>query len=131
MLLGFALNKLISESNSMKSNTGLYSQTSSHVHFVNYNTVNGLILSTKIENNLAVQSFIDSLDKIASIETAYIGVTVGLFLTAMIVKNILLRIVLKKKSEILEVFFEIPRKACTSIQKECERFIQRLSSENQ
>ena len=59
------------------------------------------------------------------------SVTAGVFFVAMAVKNVLLRIVLKKKSEILEVFFEIPRKACTSIQKECERFIQRLSSEDQ
>ena len=48
MLLGFALNKLISETNSMKSINAIYNQSNSHVQFVNYNTINGLILSTKV-----------------------------------------------------------------------------------
>jgi hypothetical protein len=61
----------------------------------------------------------------------FLCVTIGLGILGIVIKNILLRIVMKKKEEILEVFFEIPRKSCTSIQKECERFIQRLSSENQ
>lgn len=61
LLLGFALNKLISEANSMKSKVGVYDQSSSHVHFVNYNTINGLILSTKVENTLAVSSYNQSL----------------------------------------------------------------------
>lgn len=131
MLLGFALNKLISEANSAKSAATIYNQSSSHVFFVNYNTINGLILSAKTENTLAMNAYKQALDSIASIEIVYIGITIGIFVSAIIAKNVLLRIVLKKKSEILEVFFEIPRKACTSIQKECERFIQKLSSENQ
>ena len=46
MLLGFALNKLMSEANSMKAVTGrVYDQNDSHVFFVNYNTVNGLLSS--------------------------------------------------------------------------------------
>jgi hypothetical protein len=32
----------------MKSTTTIYDQGGSHVHFVNYNTINGLIASTKI-----------------------------------------------------------------------------------
>lgn len=54
MLLGFALNKLISEANSMKNTKTVYNQSNSHVHFVNYNTVNGLILSAQNENKLAL-----------------------------------------------------------------------------
>lgn len=45
----------------------------------------------------------------------------------MVVKNCLLKCVLNRKTEILEVFFEIPRRSCTNIQKECEKFIMRLS----
>jgi hypothetical protein len=57
MLLGFALNKLISEANSAKSAATIYNQSSSHVFFVNYNTINGLILSAKTENTLAMNAF--------------------------------------------------------------------------
>lgn len=45
-MLSFALNKLISEANSMKTNPNIYDQTNSHVQFVNYNTINGLIIAS-------------------------------------------------------------------------------------
>lgn len=67
MLLGFALNKLISEANSAKSAATIYNQSSSHVFFVNYNTINGLILSAKTENTLAMNAYKEALDSIASI----------------------------------------------------------------
>lgn len=54
MILGFALNKLISEANSIKSFSSIYDQLDSHVFFVNYNTVNGLFISTTEENKLAI-----------------------------------------------------------------------------
>lgn len=55
-------------------------------------------------------------------------VVMGSVLSAlMVVKNCLLKCVLNRKTEILEVFFEIPRRSCTNIQKECEKFIMRLS----
>jgi hypothetical protein len=47
ILLGFALNKLMSEANSIKSQTNILDQNDSHVYFVHYNTLNGLITSTK------------------------------------------------------------------------------------
>lgn len=48
----------------MKSSTTIYNQASSHVHFVNYNTINGLILSTKVENALAISNYKQSLERI-------------------------------------------------------------------
>lgn len=48
-----------------------------------------------------------------------------------IVTNVLLFNITKKKTEILEVFFEIPRKTCKGYMKECEVFIQKLASDNQ
>ncbi len=45
MILSFALNKLISEANSIKSAKNIYNQSDSHVYFVNYNSINGLITS--------------------------------------------------------------------------------------
>jgi hypothetical protein len=47
ILLGFALNKLMSEANSIKSQTSILDQNDSYVYFVHYNTLNGLITSTK------------------------------------------------------------------------------------
>ena len=40
--LGFGLNKLVSEANSLKSTTSLFNSNSNNVFFLKYNTVNGL-----------------------------------------------------------------------------------------
>ena len=60
----------------------------------------------------------------------YLAASASVFVVILIVKNVILQSVLDKKAEIIEVFFEIPRKACSDIQKECERFVQHLSSES-
>lgn len=98
MMLSFALNKLISEANSMKTNPNIYDQTNSHVQFVNYNTINGLIIASNYQTVLALNNYTDSVENITTIQIAYMSVAISLFVVAMIVKNILLRIVLKKKS---------------------------------
>ena len=73
----------------------------SHVYFVNYNTVNGLIITTKLENTIAFNAFNDSINNLSTIQIIYLSLAFGLFFIAMFVKNFLLSIVVKKKSEIL------------------------------
>ena len=60
----------------------------------------------------------------------YLAISTSVFFFILVFKNLILRAVLKKKAEILNVFFEIPRYACSSIQKECERFVQRLTMDD-
>jgi hypothetical protein len=66
-------------------------------------------------------------DSVLGTYSIYLGVSGAAFAVMLLVKNLVLRAVLRKKAEILNVFFEIPRFACSAIQKECERFIQRLT----
>jgi hypothetical protein len=101
IMLGFALNKLMSEANSLRSFGGLLPVNNSHVFFVNFNTVNGLITTTHIEDVLAFNAFNDSINNLSTIQIIYLGIAFGLFFVAMLAKNFLLRIVVKKKSEIL------------------------------
>jgi hypothetical protein len=49
----------------------------------------------------------------------------------IISNNLLLSKVLQKKTEVLEIFFEIPRKTCRNLQKDCEKFIQRFANSQQ
>lgn len=49
----------------------------------------------------------------------------------LIVNNFLLQKAQDKKASVLEVFFEIPRKTCKNLQKDCERFIQKFASSNE
>lgn len=97
-MLGFALNKLMSEANSLRNFTTLLPQNNSHVFFVNYNTVNGLIATTNLENTLAFNAFNDSIKSLSAIQIIYLSIAFGLFFIAMFAKNFLLRIVVKKKS---------------------------------
>ncbi len=54
---------------------------------------------------LAFNTYNQSIVDLSGICLIFMGVALGVFLIGIVVKNFLLRIVLKKKSEILEVFF--------------------------
>ena len=41
----------------------------------------------------------------------------SILIILLFIKNFMVRTVLEKKAKILEVFFEIPRKSCSLIQK--------------
>ena len=131
--MGFALSKLVSESNSLEKDpqTGLLPppSQSSHSFFINYNLVNGIQSSFQEEKKFYWEKLNQSLEKIADVYLIFLLVVGPIFLVLAIIKNCLLKFVLNKKTEILEVFFEIPRKSCASIQKECEKFIIKLSLE--
>ena len=101
IMLGFALNKLMSEANSLRGFGGLLPANNSHVFFVNFNTVNGLITTTHLEDVIAINAFNDSISNLSAIQDIYLAIAFGLFFVAMLAKNFLLRIVVKKKSEIL------------------------------
>lgn len=58
-------------------------------------------------------------DSVITTYIIYLAISTSVFLLILIFKNLILLAVLKKKAEILNVFFEIPRYACSSIQKEC------------
>jgi hypothetical protein len=56
-------------------------------------------------------------EDVINIYSIYLGASAAAYFVILIIKNIMLRAVLKKKAEILNIFFEIPRVACNSIQK--------------
>lgn len=70
-------------------------------------------------------------DSVLHTYSLYLGLSAAAYVVILLIKNLVLRAVLRKKAEILNVFFEIPRIACNGIQKECERFIQRLTMDEE
>ena len=120
MLLGFAVNKLVSEADLLANANA----DSSSLFFVQFNSVNGLALGC--EQGLGVAwAAVSSYFAAGAIFLALCGSLVG---GSLLVQNLVLRKVLKKKADILNIFFEIPRSSCSFLQKECERFIQKLSN---
>lgn len=126
MILAFAINKLISEAQLVAA-AATITPDDPDLFFVQFNSVNGLLTGCEqalLEGRKTLLSLNDSVLKTYSI---YLAVSAAAYVVMLLIKNLILRAVLRKKAEILNVFFEIPRYACSAIQKECERFIQRLT----
>lgn len=130
ILLSFALNKWVSEAGAVSTSTSVTLPSDSHVFYLGYNTVNAINLGCSWAVEALQQSFVSLISGTLTFNIVYLGVVGSVFLVLLLGKNVILNLVLKKKAEILNIFFVIPRAACNSIQKECERFIQKLSVED-
>lgn len=87
--------------------------------FLQYNTVNGLLIGCEEALSQLGRDLNGSVGKGTTECVIYLIICCCVFAVILIAKNIVLRQVLLKKAEILNIFFEIPRYSCSSIQKEC------------
>ena len=92
MLLSFAINKLISEAQAITS--GLASPT----FFIQYNSVNGLDISCEQAEYLIIKNARENVSKAISQPLMYFLICLSVFILILIVKNVILRNVLQKKS---------------------------------
>jgi len=99
--------------------------------FVNYNSINDMIVTAEQQSQLDSEAINDSIDEHRQTTVLFLCSNVPLLLVFIGINNILLSRVLQKKTEVLEIFFQIPRKTCRNLQKDCEKFIQRFANSQQ
>lgn len=128
MMMGFALSKLISECNSISNTLEKLLVANDSVAFVNYNSLNELIGSAYQQSQLNVDAINASISYHFQSTILFLCSSLPLLLVFVGINNLLLSRVLQKKTEVLEIFFEIPRKTCRNLQKDCEKFIQRFAN---
>lgn len=107
------------------------SLSDSSVNFVGYNAINDLVISVQKQSELSVNAVDSSIGSHFQTTVYFLSGTLPLLLVFVLISNMLLSRVLQKKTEVLEIFFEIPRKTCRNLQKECEKFIQRFANSQQ
>ena len=118
MILAFAINKLISEAQLLAA-AATVAPDDPDLFFVQFNSVNGLEVGCELALLEGKNTLLSMNDSVLGTYAIYLGVSAGAYILMLFIKNLILRAVLRKKAEILNVFFEIPRYACSAIQKEC------------
>jgi hypothetical protein len=105
MLLSFAINKMVSESQTLSATQGPYAANNNDLFFINYNSVNSIYISCEETIAYFNKLFNAEMSDQSRQCVIFIAASSAFFFILLVIKNLLIRSVLKKKAEILNIFF--------------------------